>query len=458
MRRRRSQSSRMRRPSRCVSSLARAQHERLRCELDARERALELVRYGREEILLTAPQLRVMPDRAREHRHAAEQHGEEEAAFPHEAVDARRALVASSASASGRTAARAARDRDVRQASSAISRGGRRRSNNVVDGVRIVLVIGRETALDVRARVRRGHTSNSPPAQWRSTAARESRIAVPCSDRASAIIDVLRLRRVRSLCRTAAAVGARRAALRRAGRRRGACARATGTRSRTPTARARCRWSSSEWKIARIDAPRAFGSSASAERGASSASHASQNIEPSRHSSAGTGDSASAAPSDLLEIRAERFEPSPAVLFLQHAQRREPGRHRDRIARQRAGLVDAALAATSCSMMSRGPPNAPTGMPPPMTLPNVARSGLIAVMRRRAAGREPEAGDHLVEDQQRAVPRRTARAAPCKNSARCSSRPLFAGTGSMITAAMLVAVAPRTALSAASCRRAAARA
>ena len=29
----------------------------------------------------------------------------------------------------------------------------------------------------------------------------------------------------------------------------------------------------------------------------------------------------------------------------------------------------------SCSMMSRRPPKAPTGMPPPMILPKVVRSG-----------------------------------------------------------------------------------
>ncbi len=32
------------------------------------------------------------------------------------------------------------------------------------------------------------------------------------------------------------------------------------------------------------------------------------------------------------------------------------------------------------SMMSRRPPNAPTGMPPPITLPSVVRSGTTPVM------------------------------------------------------------------------------
>ena len=39
-----------------------------------------------------------------------------------------------------------------------------------------------------------------------------------------------------------------------------------------------------------------------------------------------------------------------------------------------------------------------------MTLPNVVRSGVHVVLRLRATGAEPEAGDHLVEHQQRADP------------------------------------------------------
>ena len=37
------------------------------------------------------------------------------------------------------------------------------------------------------------------------------------------------------------------------------------------------------------------------------------------------------------------------------------------------------------SMMSRRPPNAPTGMPPPITLPSVVRSGVMPIQRLRAA-------------------------------------------------------------------------
>ena len=53
---------------------------------------------------------------------------------------------------------------------------------------------------------------------------------------------------------------------------------------------------------------------------------------------------------------------------------RESRRHCDGIAGERAGLVDGPSGA-SCSMISRRPPNAPTGMPPPTILPSVVRSG-----------------------------------------------------------------------------------
>ena len=42
-------------------------------------------------------------------------------------------------------------------------------------------------------------------------------------------------------------------------------------------------------------------------------------------------------------------------------------------------------------------------MPPPMTLPKVARSGVDAEPFGGAAARQAESRDHLIEDQQRAV-------------------------------------------------------
>ena len=61
----------------------------------------------------------------------------------------------------------------------------------------------------------------------------------------------------------------------------------------------------------------------------------------------------------------------------------------------------------SSAMMSARPPNAPTGSPPPITLPNVIRSGAQPSTARvqpvHAGSAHPEAGHHLVGDQQRAV-------------------------------------------------------
>ena len=56
-----------------------------------------------------------------------------------------------------------------------------------------------------------------------------------------------------------------------------------------------------------------------------------------------------------------------------------------------------------CCMISRRPPNAPTGMPPPTILPSVVRSGLMPYSCLRAAARHAKAGHHFVEDQHGAV-------------------------------------------------------
>ena len=84
--------------------------------------------------------------------------------------------------------------------------------------------------------------------------------------------------------------------------------------------------------------------------------------------------------------------------------------------------------------------------------------GLDLVVRRRAAAadRKPEITSSKISSAPcaRGQSSRSAR----RNSGRCSSRPLFAGTGSMIKAAIALAFAPRTAAPRPRCRRAAARA
>ena len=84
-------------------------------------------------------------------------------------------------------------------------------------------------------------------------------------------------------------------------------------------------------------------------------------------------------------------------------ERREARRHGHRIARERARLVGIPVGREARHDAPRAPPKAPTGMPPPITLPKVARSGRDAEELGRAAAAEAKARDHLVEDQQRAV-------------------------------------------------------
>jgi hypothetical protein len=54
-------------------------------------------------------------------------------------------------------------------------------------------------------------------------------------------------------------------------------------------------------------------------------------------------------------------------------------------------------------MIARLPPNAPTGMPPPITLPSVVKSRRDAVEALRAARMHAKSRHHLVEDQHGAM-------------------------------------------------------
>ena len=62
-------------------------------------------------------------------------------------------------------------------------------------------------------------------------------------------------------------------------------------------------------------------------------------------------------------------------------------------------------------MTSARPPNAAAGSPPPMTLPKVDQVAGHALDAVPAGPAHPEAGHHLVDDEQRAVLRGRGRAA-----------------------------------------------
>ena len=87
-------------------------------------------------------------------------------------------------------------------------------------------------------------------------------------------------------------------------------------------------------------------------------------------------------------------------------------------------------------MISARPPNAASGRPPPTILPRSVRSGSDAVALLRAAARDAEARDHLVEDEQRAG--RVAERAQRLEEARLGgTTPMFPATGSTMIAASL---------------------
>ena len=86
-------------------------------------------------------------------------------------------------------------------------------------------------------------------------------------------------------------------------------------------------------------------------------------------------------------------------------------------------------------MIRRGPAKAPTGMPPPITLPKVARSGTMP--SRSAAPPRASRKPEMTSSKMRSAPcSRVSARSRSRNSRRCGSRPWFAGTGSMMTAAI----------------------
>ena len=102
-----------------------------------------------------------------------------------------------------------------------------------------------------------------------------------------------------------------------------------------------------------------------------------------------------------------------------------PGGHRERIARERAGLIDGPCRRDECPSMSARPPYAPTGSPPPMIFPE---TGQIRLRRRKTCcappGPSAEPGNHLVEDQKRCPARSQSSRRPSQEAgARRHQRP-----------------------------------
>ena len=93
---------------------------------------------------------------------------------------------------------------------------------------------------------------------------------------------------------------------------------------------------------------------------------------------------------------------APVGGVVEQAQRREAGGGGERVARERAGLVDVARRRHQLHEVRAARRRPPPGRPPPMILPSTVRSGVTPsrCWAPPRATRKP--GDHLVEHEQRA--------------------------------------------------------
>ena len=116
----------------------------------------------------------------------------------------------------------------------------------------------------------------------------------------------------------------------------------------------------------------------------------------------------------------------------QAAQHREPGRGRERVPGERARLVDGADRREQVHDLG-APAEGRERQPAADDLPEHGQVGRDAEALLRAAARDPEAGDHLVEDEQRAA--RVAEPAQRLEvaAAPAGRRPCSPATGSTMT-------------------------
>ena len=177
----------------------------------------------------------------------------------------------------------------------------------------------------------------------------------------------------------------------------------TGTTPHTPTAAGRRRGRASRGRRRRT--PRCPGAARRRSRGPGPSVKNTENIVPADCTAWGTpaSDSALSAASLIASpaaVRGRTRRRSPGAGWPGRRSRRSGSRRACRPGRP-------ARSATSIAITSARPPNAAAGKPPPITLPNVIRSGVQpsrAPSRPhcpRGEARKP--GHHLVADEQRAV-------------------------------------------------------
>jgi hypothetical protein len=129
---------------------------------------------------------------------------------------------------------------------------------------------------------------------------------------------------------------------------------------------------------------------------------AEEHAEQRAHAVDRVGDVAERIREAVAQAPGELLQPRVGGLGIQELQRRQPRGHRHRVPRQRPGLVDVPLGREALHDVS---PAAERRQRESATedLAERGEIGRDAEPLLRAAGPEPEAGDDLVEDQQRAV-------------------------------------------------------
>ena len=116
-------------------------------------------------------------------------------------------------------------------------------------------------------------------------------------------------------------------------------------------------------------------------------------------------------------------------------ERPQPGRHRQRIARQRACLIDRSRRRDQLHQIGAAAVGADR-QPAADDLAEARQVRPDAEDLLRAAGRGAEPGNHLVEDQQRSVRDRRASRSPARKPSRGGTTPMLPAIGSTMIAAI----------------------
>ena len=136
-----------------------------------------------------------------------------------------------------------------------------------------------------------------------------------------------------------------------------------------------------------------------------------------------------------LEERAAPFELRIGRMPPDLVEHRDARRRRERVPRERPRLVDGTDRSHALHQVAAAAVG-PDRQPSPEDLSEGRQVRPDSADLLRSARGQPETGDDLVEDQERAVPSRSRAARPRGSRARGGTTPMFAASGSRITAAI----------------------